>query len=60
MRLFSILLLFFFTTFQAIAQCTLTNSSANVDPNEVDCDLLPDITIEWDMAGAKHRIRTWC
>ena len=29
------------------AQCTLTNASDCVclDPNEIDCDLLPDITV---------------
>lgn len=56
MRLLSILLLFFFTTTQAIAQCTLTNSSGCecLNPSEVDCDLLPDITIEWDMAEAQN------
>lgn len=56
MRIFSIFLLFFFTTVQAIAQCTLTNSSGCecLDASEVDCDLLPDITIEWDMAEAQN------
>lgn len=56
MRLFPLLFLFFLTTVQALAQCTLTNSSGCecLNPNEVDCDLLPDITIEWDMAEAQN------
>ena len=42
------------------AQCTLTNASDCVclDPNEIDCDLLPDITVEWDYGETLHGVRS--
>ena len=54
---YSILFLICFLSYDfSLAQCTLTNSSdcECLNPNEVDCDLLPDITIEWDMAEAQN------
>jgi len=43
-------------TGSVLGQCTETNAAGCecLDPDEVDCDLLPDITIEWDYAENYH------
>ena len=48
--------LMIFSSLTLFAQCTLTNATDCVclDPNEIDCDLLPDITVEWDYGENDH------
>lgn len=51
-----IFILMIFSSHFLVAQCTLTNATDCVclDPNEIDCDLLPDITVEWDYGENDH------
>ena len=56
MRLFLFCYFSFLQQLKLLHNATLTNSSGCecLNPSEVDCDLLPDITIEWDMAEAQN------
>ena len=42
-------LLFFISPFTIKAQCTIYDATdcQCLDPSQVDCDLLPDITLSW-------------